>query len=96
MTNKLTRYFWRVLIGLDQFSNTLLGGFPDETLSARTGRLKDSNPVAHTVASVLDHIQPNHVEMAIESERLGKQQDPAYADVYTDEIVVTLKDSECQ
>ena len=32
-------YFMRVLIAVDQVLNTLLGGYPDETLSSRTYRL---------------------------------------------------------
>jgi hypothetical protein len=35
---KLKKYFWNVLIGLDQLANTLLGGYPDETFSARAWR----------------------------------------------------------
>jgi hypothetical protein len=30
------RYLWRVLIGLDQFFNAVLGGNPDETISSRS------------------------------------------------------------
>lgn len=32
------RYIWNVLIGLDQFGNTLFGGDPDMTLSGNMGR----------------------------------------------------------
>lgn len=35
---KMRRYTLRVLIGLDQFVNTLTGGYPNETLSARAWR----------------------------------------------------------
>lgn len=34
----MRRYTLRVLIGLDQFINTLTGGYPNETLSARAWR----------------------------------------------------------
>jgi hypothetical protein len=37
-------YIQRNLIGLDQLVNTLTGGYPDETLSARCGRLGYRNP----------------------------------------------------
>lgn len=30
----MLRYVLNILIGLDQFINTLVGGYPDETLSA--------------------------------------------------------------
>lgn len=89
-------YLIDVLIGLDQAANTLLGGAPDETISARVGRNKDRNPVAHTVAVVLDKIQPDHVESAIKHERDGSQQAKAYADVYDPDdygFTITDKDS---
>ncbi|UQZ89527.1 hypothetical protein C4J81_15325 [Deltaproteobacteria bacterium Smac51] len=38
MKTRLVKYFWNVLIGLDQFINTMLAGHPDETFSARTYR----------------------------------------------------------
>jgi hypothetical protein len=36
----MKRYFINVLIGLDQLANALYGGYPDETLSARSFREK--------------------------------------------------------
>lgn len=77
-------YYIRVLLGFDQFINTLIGGEPDETISARAGRLR--NRVCwKQLAWCLDKIQPNHVEQAILHERDGSQQDPAYIDVYDEE-----------
>ncbi|MDC3412513.1 hypothetical protein [Terrihalobacillus insolitus] len=32
------RYFWNLLISIDQLVNTILGGYPDETLSSRMGK----------------------------------------------------------
>lgn len=78
------KYVTKVLLGLDQFANTIIGGAPDETISARAGRLKN-RPFWKQLAWTLDKIQPNHVENAIASEREGSQQDPAYADVYDPE-----------
>jgi hypothetical protein len=74
----------RILLGLDQFANTLIGGMPDETISARAGRLRN-RAGWHQLAWVLDKIQPNHVEAAIEHEKDGSQQDPAYRGVYEDD-----------
>ncbi|KAF0235363.1 MAG: hypothetical protein FD177_117 [Desulfovibrionaceae bacterium] len=34
----LKRYFWNVLLGLDQFLSVLTGGDPDETVSSRVGK----------------------------------------------------------
>jgi len=36
--SKLGRYFWNVLLGLDQFLSVLTGGDPDETVSSRVGK----------------------------------------------------------
>lgn len=36
----IKRYFWNLLISIDQFFNTLLGGDPDETISSRIGKAK--------------------------------------------------------
>lgn len=37
----MSRYFRNVLISIDQLANTLLAGYPDETLSARSWRCRD-------------------------------------------------------
>jgi len=34
----MKRYFFNLLIALDQLANTLTGGDPDETISSRTGK----------------------------------------------------------
>lgn len=38
MGPKVRLYLWQVLIALDQLANAVLGGYPDETLSARAWR----------------------------------------------------------
>ena len=74
-------YFIRVLLGLDQFGNTLIGGEPDETISARAGRLK-SKFGWKQLACGLDYLQSKHVEEAIEHELDGSQQSVAYKELY--------------
>ncbi|MDF2414488.1 MULTISPECIES: hypothetical protein [Aeromonas] len=37
MSNRVTRYFFRILVSLDQLGNTILGGRPDETISGNVG-----------------------------------------------------------
>lgn len=61
-------YLYNLLIGLDQFFNTLFGGSPDETISSRVFRYKDSNVVARVTCKVLDTIDPNHCENSLEPE----------------------------
>lgn len=80
------RYFKRVLLGIDQLGNTLLGGYPDETISARAGRNADKRGW-RVLAAALNKIDKNHVYDAIRSEQTGRQQHPAYADVYDPEDV---------
>ncbi|WP_302621011.1 hypothetical protein [Cupriavidus taiwanensis] len=36
----MKRYFWNVLIAIDQFGNALGAGDPDETISSRAGNAK--------------------------------------------------------
>jgi hypothetical protein len=77
----LGRYVMRVLIGIDQLGNTMLGGFPDETISARTGR-NIRKRGWRVLGWTLNAIDDGHTEDAIRSERMGTQQHQAYADVY--------------
>lgn len=45
----MKRYFWNVLIGIDQLFNAILGGYPDETISSRMGKhlAKQDSPVSN-------------------------------------------------
>lgn len=87
----IKRYVKRVLLGIDQLGNTLMGGAPDETISARTGRLRKKKGW-RVLAWALNKIDNGHVEGAICSERTGRQQDKAYADVYDpDDAVCEVK-----
>lgn len=61
-------YVYRVLIGLDQFGNTLLNGAPDETISSRAGRRREKwywKPVV----GFLEWLSPGHCDRAIQTER---------------------------
>ena len=35
---KICKYFWNILISLDQLVNAIFGGDPDETISSRAGK----------------------------------------------------------
>ena len=69
-------YVWNVLLSLDQLLNTVLGGYPDETISSRLGKLKiqrggqltwgDWCGVALPLDWILDKIDPGHSIDAIE------------------------------
>jgi hypothetical protein len=63
------RYFWNVLISIDQLANTLLGGFPDETLSSRMGkRAREGDSFAICFCKVLDVFDKDHCAKSIEED----------------------------
>lgn len=66
------RYFINLLIGVDQFFNTLFGGAPDETISSRWGRNRKKSTVADIGCKVLNTIDEGHCEDAIELDEEGK------------------------
>ena len=61
----MKQYLWNLIIALDQLGNALLGGDPDETISARLGRsqLRGSR-YGHWLAVLLDKIDPGHCRRA--------------------------------
>lgn len=60
-------YISRVLVSIDQAANVILGGNPDETISARTGRdAARGYAWARVVQWALNNIQPDHTNLAIE------------------------------
>jgi hypothetical protein len=64
----------QVLIALDQLINTLIGGFADETLSARAHRqaLK-GHVMQEKVIDMMFFWQPHHCKTAYESEMRRSQ-----------------------
>jgi hypothetical protein len=58
-------YVHRVLVALDQFGNVVLGGNPDETISARSARAAErGNWLGKFMCWWLDKLQSNHGEKA--------------------------------
>lgn len=75
MKQKIKDYFWRNLISFDQSLNTLTGGYPDMTLSARIWRKSQSSSKFWKALRVIVDILfiwqcPNHCESSFESEIL--------------------------
>ena len=74
----LGRYFWNILIAIDQLANTLLGGDPDETMSSRMGKMvrswkqkpehKGRFYIALTLCFLLNIIDKGHCEKSIEDD----------------------------
>jgi len=66
------KYVYQLAIAFDQTLNALLGGWADETLSARCWRLRESHKLAKigvTIIDILFFFDPNHCETSYESEK---------------------------
>ena len=71
-------YFKNILIGVDQFLNTLFRGWPDETLSSRCWRW-DRDGVRHWPRRLVDALffwEKEHCRESYESEQLRMQMPP--------------------
>ncbi len=69
MNNRVTRYFFRILVSIDQLTNTLLGGRPDETISGNVGyNAKEGKLWALRTEKVINFLlrSPTHCRDSIE------------------------------
>ncbi len=70
----LKRYFWNVLIGIDQLANAILFGDPDETISSRLGKWLELPKntwrfkIARVVCWFLRKLDKNHCKNAVEKD----------------------------
>jgi hypothetical protein len=64
----ILRRLLRISISLDQTLNTIFGGDEDETISSRAGKARHRNQFAYWLCWLLDKIDPNHCEDAIEAD----------------------------
>ena len=75
-------YILHNLIALDQFANTVLGGSPDETLSARAWRTEQDGKIfGRFFRPLIDTLlfwDKNHCRSAFESEQKKLQLPDAY------------------
>ena len=70
------RYLQNLLIGLDEFANTLLGGAPGDTISGRAGRAaKDGRVWGRFLCYLLNKIQKNHCTEAIAHDAEGRHKE---------------------
>jgi len=61
------KYFWNILVSIDQLLNTLLGGYPDETVSSRAAKAnRKGKKWGCILCWLLDKIDKNHCEKNIE------------------------------
>ena len=78
--NYFKKHVHFILIGFDDFCNTLTGGNPDETLSSRSGRARSEGKIwGKLLAGFLDWLQENHCKTAI------------YNDIIRAEAVIKLE-----
>ena len=69
------KWFWEILIAVDQLLNAILGGSADETISSRCGKRLRAVKAAGTkcylcgpLCWLLDKIDPGHCDTAIEAD----------------------------
>jgi hypothetical protein len=68
-----------VAIGVDQLANTLIGGTPDETLSARSWRLRDTSTAWRRARKAIDAVfGKGHCEASWRAEVLRAQLPKGY------------------
>lgn len=73
------RYVFNVLIGFDQLTTTLLGGYPDETLSSYAWRLDRQGKFFGFWRRVIDRLffwQEDHCYNAMLAERAKRHLPP--------------------
>ena len=68
----ILRYFKNILIAIDQLLNTIFGGFPDETISSRCGKLLGKNRIADYICKELNKAESNHCVKSIEPDEGNK------------------------
>lgn len=65
----ISKYFWNILISIDQLVNTILGGDPDETISSRLGKMKlKGSKFAYYMCKTLSLIDNRHCVKSIEED----------------------------
>lgn len=64
---------WNILVAQDQAMNAATGGDPDETISSRTGKLRNSRPWAHALDAFLNLFEREHAAKAIEADEGEKR-----------------------
>jgi hypothetical protein len=63
----LARWFWNVLISIDQFANTVAGGDPDETISSRAAKAQaEGKRWGCMLCMLLNQVQRDHCQRALE------------------------------
>lgn len=64
----IRQYIINVCTAFDQLINAILLGDPDETISSRMGKFKDTVPPYAWLCWLLDLIDPGHCDKAVEGD----------------------------
>lgn len=64
----MKRYLKNLLVSFDQLVNAILGGDPDEFLSTRLARGRDTCAACRFVCRVLDWIDAGHCDRSLRSD----------------------------
>ena len=65
---RVCKYFWNILISIDQLFNTIFGGDPDETVSSRSGKRQHEQSWAKYLCKFLNWIDTDHCKKSIEED----------------------------
>lgn len=62
----MARYFYNLCVAFDQLANTLLGGYPDETLSSHSWRCRNKSCFWKFMCKFINclMLNKNHCELA--------------------------------
>ena len=79
--DKVIKWFWNILISIDQFANVLFSpvlnllpnlkakfGYPDETLSSVFGKNREVCKSCYWICRALHLLDPKHCEKSIEED----------------------------
>ena len=73
---KHIRYFKNLMLGLDEFLNTVIGGAPGDTISGRAGRAREHGRVwGRGLCYLLELIDKNHCTKAIANDAAGRHKE---------------------
>jgi len=67
----IVRYFWNLLIAVDQLANTILFGDPDETISSRAAKNQD-RWYWRRLGRILNRIDKDHLAKSREDDEGGR------------------------
>lgn len=69
----MKRYFWNILIAIDQLGNAVAAGDPDETISSRAGKaMREGRVWGCVLCKFLNWFERDHCAKSIEADEGGR------------------------